>query len=429
MKRLNVRIKTHLTKRTKKRRIEVPLPLPHQREILRDRHRHKRVICGRRWGKTGAGLIAAILGHGDPSGPGHWKGMVDGGTLYWVAPTFAQSKKIERDIMLAFANSGLVYVKSEGRIEHPSGGSITIKTAAAPVSLRGEGLDGMIGDEFAFVRKEVWSDALRPALSDRRGWSMFLTTPNGPNWMKDQHDLDGVDPTYKSWQCPTSDNCLIDQAELDSALLDLGQASFDQEYRAQFVDVSGAEFSGLYFQTPKFWFDDWPPESEIRFRVIGLDPSKGKNDKSDYSAFVMLALAGDGQIYVDADIERRDVRKIAEKAFELCALFEPTGMIVETNQFQELLRCNIEDLAKRHGRPLPIFGKTHSENKRTRIRRTITPFLSRGELHFKASSRGAKLLVSQLQDFPVGAYDDGPDALEMGISLLVDLLHGKTPPA
>lgn len=405
--------------------IEVPWPLPHQLPILRDPHRHKRVICGRRWGKTGAGLIAAIVGHGDPAGPGHRKGIVDGGNLYWVAPTFAQSKKIERDIMRAFIRSGLEYSKSEGRIEHPSGGSITIKTAAAPVSLRGDGLDGMIGDEFAFVNKEVWSDALRPALSDRRGWSMFLTTPNGPNWIKEQLELDGVDPNYKSWQCPTSENKLIDQAELDAALLDLGQASFDQEYRAQFLDIAGAEFSGLYFQTPDFWFQKWPAEEEIRHRVIGLDPSKGKSDKSDYSAFVLLAVTHDGQVYVDADIERRDVRKIAEKACALCDAFNPDGLIVETNQFQELLRCNIEELTKRRDRPLPIYGQTHHEDKRTRIRRTLTPFLSRGELHFKADSRGAKLLVSQLKDFPIGAYDDGPDALEMGISLLARILHGE----
>lgn len=401
--------------------------MAHQVPILADTHRHKRVICGRRWGKTGAGLIAAILGHGDPSGPRHLKGMLDGGNLFWVSPTFAISKKIERDIMRAFGDSGLEYLKSEGRIEHPCGGSITLKTAASPVGLRGDALDGAIFDEAAFMLREVWADALRPALSDKRGWSMFLTTPNGPNWVKDQFDLDGVDPSYKSWQCPSSDNPLIDQIELDSALLDVGEASFAQEYRAQFVNMEGAEFSGLYFQTPDFWFDHWPREEEIRLRVIGLDPSKGKNDKSDYQAFVLIALTYSGQLYVDADLDRIDVRKISEKAYELCDLFKPHGLIVETNQFQELLKVNIEDIAKQKNRILPIYGKTNTENKRTRIRRTLTPFLSRGELHFKKGSRGAKLLVNQLQEFPNGAYDDGPDALELGIQLLMDLMgKGRT---
>ncbi|MFI4875962.1 MAG: phage terminase large subunit [Blastopirellula sp. JB062] len=419
------RLKDRLSRRTKRPIIEVPAPLPHQLPILCDAHRHKRVICGRRWGKTGAGLIAAILGHGAPAGPQHWKGIVDGGNLFWVAPTFAQSKKIERDIIKAFAGSGLPYSKTEGRIAHPSGGSITIKTAASPVSLRGEGLDGVIGDEFAFVPREIWSDALRPALSDRRGWSMFLTTPNGPNWIKEQCELDGIDPAYKTWQCPTSDNRLIDQAEIDAAWHDLGPASFRQEYLAQFVDLEGAEFSGLYFQTPDFWFDQWPPDSTVRYRVIGLDPSKGKSDKSDFSAFVLMALTYDGRIYVDADIERRDVSKISERAFELGEQFRPHGLIVETNQFQELLRCNIEDLAKRRGVTLPIYGKTNRDNKRTRIRRTLTPYLSRGEFRFKANSRGAKRLVTQLQEFPIGAYDDGPDALELGITLLADMLHAR----
>lgn len=397
--------------------------MPHQVPILADSHRHKRVICGRRWGKTGAGLIAAIVGHGPPAGhPGHLKGMIDGGNLYWVSPTFAISKKIERDIMRAFGDSGLEYLKSEGRIEHPSGGSITIRTAASPVGLRGDALDGAIFDEAAFMLREVWADALRPALSDKRGWSMFLTTPNGPNWVKDQFDLDGIDPSYKSWRCPSGDNPMIDQEELDAALLDIGDASYAQEYNAEFVNMDGAEFSGLYFQTPGFWFDRWPGEDEIRLRVIGLDPSKGKTDKADYSAFVLIALTYDGQLYIDADVERRDVRQISEKAFELCEIHKPDGLIVETNQFQELLKTNIEDIARQKGKMLPIFGRTNSENKRVRIRRTLTPFLSRGELHFKTGSRGAKLLVSQLQEFPVGAYDDGPDALELGIGLLGKLM-------
>src|SRR5262249_31742287 len=35
------------------------------------------------------------------------------------------------------------------------------------------------------------------------------------------------------------------------------------------------------------------------------------------------------------------------------------------------------------------------------------------------------LSVQQLKDFPVGDHDDGPDALEMGLRLSIDLWNGR----
>jgi hypothetical protein len=51
-----------------------------------------------------------------------------------------------------------------------------------------------------------------------------------------------------------------------------------------------------------------------------------------------------------------------------------------------------------------------------RIRR-LTPLLSQHRLRFKVGSKGAKLLVEQLRDFPCGEFDDAPDALEMAVRL------------
>ncbi|TWT30705.1 terminase large subunit domain-containing protein [Blastopirellula retiformator] len=404
----------------------LPKALPHQKEVLRDPHRHKRVVCGRRWGKTGAGLPAVVKGHGDPNPASrqHLKGAIDGGNIWWVAPTFTVAKKIERDLRQAFRFSGYEYIKSECRIDLPGGGSITIKTAASPASLRGDGLDGITIDEAAFVEEAVWKEALRPALSDKQGWSLFLTTPNGLNWVKDQFDLAEVDPDFASWQLPSSQNPLMTPEELQSAKLDVGERAYSQEYLAQFVDTVGAEFSGYYFQFPDFWFDEWPHESDVYLRVLALDPSKGKSDKSDYSAFVLATLTNSGHVYLDADLERRDVTRIAAKAVEIGLAYRPHGMVVETNQFQELLAHLIRPLAAEAGLNFKVFEANNTANKTARIRSGLTPYLSRGELHFKRDSPGARMLVKQLQEFPTGDYDDGPDGLEMGIRLLAHILNG-----
>jgi predicted phage terminase large subunit-like protein len=54
--------------------------------------------------------------------------------------------------------------------------------------------------------------------------------------------------------------------------------------------------------------------------------------------------------------------------------------------------------------------------KVVRIRR-LTPYLAKRQIRFKAGSKGARLLVEQLRDFPNGDHDDGPDALDQAVQL------------
>jgi predicted phage terminase large subunit-like protein len=58
-------------------------------------------------------------------------------------------------------------------------------------------------------------------------------------------------------------------------------------------------------------------------------------------------------------------------------------------------------------------------NKQLRIRR-LGPYLSQHRLRFLKGNAATQLLVDQLRDFPLGSYDDGPDALEMALRLAED---------
>ena len=69
-------------------------------------------------------------------------------------------------------------------------------------------------------------------------------------------------------------------------------------------------------------------------------------------------------------------------------------------------------------RPWPVENRT---NKLVRIRR-LGPYLSSRRLRFKNDSPGTRLLVEQLQEFPIGDHDDGPDAAEMALRLVAELL-------
>ena len=191
-------------------------------------------------------------------------------------------------------------------------------------------------------------------------------------------------------------------------------------YQQDPIAEGSTEWPDSYF-SPSIWFDEWP--DQYLCRVMALDPSKGRDARfGDYSAFIMLQVGLDNTAYIDADLNIRNVSVIVETALEMARDFRPDGFMVETNQFQELLASELLRRAAELNRFLPVYYCDNHVPKVVRIRR-LTQHLSAGRLKFKAGSRGARLLVEQLRDFPNGDHDDGPDALEMAIRLATQLLH------
>jgi predicted phage terminase large subunit-like protein len=113
---------------------------------------------------------------------------------------------------------------------------------------------------------------------------------------------------------------------------------------------------------------------------------------------------------------------VTETALDIQQQFRPDFFGVETNQFQELLADDMVRRSHERGIYLPLFTVENTVPKVVRIRR-LTPLLSQRRLRFKAGSKGAKLLVEQLRDFPCGEHDDAPDALEVALRLASEQLR------
>jgi predicted phage terminase large subunit-like protein len=204
-----------------------------------------------------------------------------------------------------------------------------------------------------------------------------------------------------------------------------GRTAFEREKQGTPLNSDLCEWPEDYF-AGDIWFDQWP--AEYQARVIALDPSQGKDvRRSDYSAFVLLCVDRRGVLHVEADVARRSTREMVAMGAEICRVFEPEAFGVETNQFQQLLAEQFEEEFQRQGivgvQPWSIDNRV---NKQVRIRR-LGPYLSAKRVRFKSNSPGTRLLIEQLQEFPIGDHDDGPDALEMAIRLAGELLgHGAS---
>lgn len=43
-------------------------------------------------------------------------------------------------------------------------------------------------DEAAYIDSELWTDAIRLALSDRKGGTLIISTPAGYNWFHEMYE-------------------------------------------------------------------------------------------------------------------------------------------------------------------------------------------------------------------------------------------------
>jgi phage terminase large subunit-like protein len=214
-------------------RLKLPSFHPRQAEIAMHPARFRVAAAGRRFGKTRLGAALCV------------KTAADGGRAWWVAPTYPVAMVGWRLIRrLALQVPGAEVRQSERLVSFPNGGEIQVRSADNPDSLRGEGLDFVVFDECAFIHEDAWQEAVRPALADRRGRALFISTPKGRNWFWRlwQRCIDDHDHEWHGWQLPTAANPYIAPSEIEAARLGLPERIFSQEFLAQFLDDAGGVF-------------------------------------------------------------------------------------------------------------------------------------------------------------------------------------------
>jgi hypothetical protein len=168
----------------------------------------------------------------------------------FVAPTFAQAKRIAWDYVKFYAGviPGVQFNETELRADFPNGGRIMLLSAENPDALRGIYLDECVFDEFGMQNPRVWGEVVRPALSDRQGSACFLGTPAGHNHFydlletaKSQLAEGSTDWYFKI--CKASDTGIVRPEELEAAQAQMTPEQYEQEYECSFT----AAIIGAYY--------------------------------------------------------------------------------------------------------------------------------------------------------------------------------------
>lgn len=169
----------------------------------------------------------------------------------YLAPFYGQSKRNAWVYLKDYTKNITGYTANEAElridISRPSQGDhirIQLLGAENPAALRGIYLDGCILDEYAEMQPEVWSQVIRPALSDRKGWAIFIGTPKGSNHFQDLFLKAKELPGWFSALHKASETGIIDPDELEAARAEMSEEEFNQEYECSFSSPKSGSYYG-----------------------------------------------------------------------------------------------------------------------------------------------------------------------------------------
>ena len=264
----------------------------HQR--IRD-YRWSVLVCHRRFGKTVCMinhlLMAALTS------------KVSNPRYAYIAPTFKQAKSIAWDYIKQFTHKipGVRFNETELRVDLPNKARITLLGSENCDGLRGIYLDGCVIDEYANVNDRLFPEIIRPALSDRKGFCIFIGTPQGMNnnfYELFQHAKGADDWFY--FKAKASETKVVDQDELTKAKEVMGENKFKQEFECDWIaNIEGSIYGKTLAKM----------ENQRQISRVPYDPSLPVNTAwdlgvSDHSAIIFFQQLGRSINIIDYHEER-----------------------------------------------------------------------------------------------------------------------------
>ena len=375
-------------------------------QIVKDDPARWKILCaGRRFGKSRLGVQLCI------------EKALEGGRVWWVAPTFSIARVGWRDVVAAASvfpkESGVDVKVGDMTVTFPGGGSISVKSADNPQRLRGEGLNFLVMDEAAFVREETWTEVLRPTLTENKGSALFISTPIGmDNWFYKLWEKAELGDDWARFQYPTVANPIIDPAEVESAREELGELVFAQEYLAEFISEGAQMFRSHWFNYYKLgvgslWSDgDKFDINKDLVKFATVDLAASTKESADYTVISVFGhhIESDRLFMLDMLRQRLEAPDIVPAIKRMIGIHNLEWVGIEKTGYQ----LAIVQFARREG--LRIKELRADKDKRSRAL-PLSAKMERGLVYFPKDQEWVGEVERELLTFPVGAHDDIVDTL------------------
>ena len=387
---------------------------PGQQAIHADPARFRIVRAGRRFGKTKLGVRECV------------EVGLAGGLAWWVAPSYRLAGPGWRDLRLLGAQVPYAKVhRGQRMVEFPGGGEVWVRTAADPDELRGDGLDFAVLDEAAYMQRAAWAEAIRPALADREGRALFISTLAGMvNWLADLWTQHEDDPMWGLHHQPSHTNPYLSATELEAVRDELGDLLYRQEVLAEFVELQGTLVRVewfTYYQPIEVHSPDGstrllyrlPDQSVVDAEAlhvfITVDPALSTKQTADYTAAAVWGITPTGKyLLLDMLRARLEAPDVIRRVGALADQWGAQWIGFEQVAYQ----ASLIQFAKAAG--LPAHGLPADKDKVSRML-PLAARLEAGDVVFPKDAPWLDELERELLLFPNGAHDDQVDALAYGV--------------
>ena len=254
------------------------VPRTWQRKCHKERKRFTVLALHRRAGKTELAIMQLLNAA--------LKFTQELGFFVYTAPYLKQAKAIAwarlKQRIDPFIRTGAVDVNEADLAVTFKHNKATIRLFGGdnPDALRGVRLDGCVIDEVAQIKPEVWNDIIQPALSDRKGWAMFIGTPAGINLFSELYYRASTLPDWYAARYTVHDTDAIDADEVARLERDMPEQAFAREYLCDFSAAGDDQLISLS-DAESAAERRYPDGDVIEFPlIVGVDPARFGDDRS-----------------------------------------------------------------------------------------------------------------------------------------------------
>lgn len=221
------------------------------------------------------------------------------GRYFYVAPFLKQAEMLVWDYFKRFTAPLAAMPTASGQIKNllqineaklslrlPNGAVVRVLGADNPDAMRGTYADGIVLDEYAQIKPNVFNEIIRPMLTSRKGWCVFLGTPKGQDQFYDVYchaaKEFAANPHGEWWagMYRADQTGIIAQDELARIQIETPENLFRQEYLCDFT-ASRTDVLipiDLVLAAQKRFYNEY----ELRGapKILGVDPARFGDDRS-----------------------------------------------------------------------------------------------------------------------------------------------------
>lgn len=206
----------------------------------------------------------------------------EAGRFAYLAPLYKQAKAVAWDYLKHYARMipETEINESELWVQFPNGARVRLFGADNPDSLRGLYLDGVVLDEVAQMKPEVWGEIVQPTLADRRGWALFIGTPKGINLFSDVYFSAQANDDWYAGLWGVYDTDALAPEEIEAQRQSMTEMQFAQEFLCDFGASSDNVLIPFTAATEACARVITPDQIAHAPRIVGVDVARQGGDRT-----------------------------------------------------------------------------------------------------------------------------------------------------